>query len=331
MELHGKNVLKILDFTTEEVEYLLELSASLKRDKTLGNEKQKLNGKNVALIFQKDSTRTRCSFEVACYDQGAKVTYMGPSGSHFGTKESVADTARFLSSIYDGIEYRGDEHEVIEELAKYSSVPVWNGLTDEWHPTQMLADYLTIYEQLGKIAGINFCYLGDARNNVANSYIIMAAKMGVNIKIGAPQELWPEQKVIEAVKQINLKTGGSLHITEDPIEAITNANVVTTDVWVSMGEAEEVWETRIKQLIPYQVNSKLVAHADSNYIFMHCLPACHDLKTKLSKQIFEKFNVGESGLEVTDEIFESSNSVVFKQAENRMHTIKAVMVATIGE
>lgn len=330
MDLYGKDVLKILDFTTEEIEYLLELSASLKFDKVSGNEQQKLKSKNIALIFQKDSTRTRCSFEVACYDQGAKVTYMGPSGSHFGTKESVADTARFLSSIYDGIEYRGDKHEIIEELAINSSVPVWNGLTDEWHPTQMLADYLTIYEQLGKIAGINFCYLGDARNNVANSYIIMAAKMGVNIKIGAPQELWPEQKIIDIAKRINVETGGSLDITEDPIEAVTNANVVTTDVWVSMGETEDIWETRINQLMPYQVNSELVAHADPNYLFIHCLPACHDLKTKLSNQIFEKFNVGKNGLEVTNQVFESSNSVVFKQAENRMHTIKAVMVATIG-
>lgn len=331
MNLQNRDFLKLIDFSSKEIEYLLDLSIQLKQAKKDGTEIPTMKNKNIALIFQKDSTRTRCAFEVASYDQGAHVTYLGPSGSHFGTKESVADTAQFLSSIYDGIEFRGNEHSIVEELAEYSHVPVWNGLTDSWHPTQMLADYLTIKEELGKIKGINFCYLGDARNNVANSYVIIAAKLGVNMKIGAPKELWPGKEIIHMAEELNIQSGGTLELTEDPILATNNADVITTDVWVSMGEDISVWKERIELLQPYQVNTSLIKHANKNFIFLHCLPAFHDLDTKVAKEIYEQFGIGSDGLEVTDEVFKSQHSVVFKQAENRMHTIKAVMVATIGE
>lgn len=330
VNLKGRNFLRVADFSTEELQYLLDLSKQLKNDKFTKRESKTMDKKNVVLLFQKDSTRTRCAFEVGAMDQGANVTYIGPSGSHMGTKESVADTARVLSRMYDGIEFRGNGHEIVEELAKYSHVPVWNGLTDEWHPTQMLADYLTIFEARGTLLGTKFAYFGDARNNMANSYIIMAAKFGVDMRIGAPKELWPSQEIQDMAKEINAETGGTLMLTEDAKEAATGANVITTDVWVSMGEPKEVWKERIEELMPYQVNSDLVAVAANDYIFLHCLPAFHDLETAVARDVKEHFGVGENGLEVTNDVFESKHAVAFQEAENRLHTIKAIMVATIG-
>lgn len=330
VNIKGRHFLKVADFSTEELTYLLELAKQLKNDKFTKRERKSLADKNVVLLFQKDSTRTRCAFEVGAMDQGANVTYLGPNGSHMGTKESIADTARVLSRMYDGIEFRGNGHEIVEELAKYSHVPVWNGLTDEWHPTQMLADYLTIYEQRGSLKGVKFAYFGDARNNMANSYIIMAAKFGVDMRIAAPKALWPSQKVQEMAKMINKETNGKLLLTEDPDEAVKGANVITTDVWVSMGEEKSVWKERIELLKPYQVNQELVNGAAEDYIFIHCLPAFHDATTEVGKSIVKEFGFGENGLEVTNEIFESKHSHVFSEAENRLHTIKAVMVATIG-
>lgn len=330
VNLKGRNFLKVADFSTVELQYLLDLAAELKRDKFTNKETKNLDKKNVVLLFQKDSTRTRCAFEVGAMDQGANVTYIGPSGSHMGSKESIADTARVLSRMYDGIEFRGYGHEIVEELAKHSHVPVWNGLTTEWHPTQMLADYLTIIEARGTLLGTKFAYFGDARNNMANSYIIMAAKFGVEMRIGAPQELWPSEEVQQMAAVINRETGGELLLTEDPKVAAEGANVITTDVWVSMGEPKEVWRDRIELLMPYQVNSELVKVASSDYIFLHCLPSFHDLETEVARDIKANFNVGENGLEVTNEIFESKHSYAFQEAENRLHTIKAVMVATIG-
>ncbi|MGL5020613.1 MAG: ornithine carbamoyltransferase [Mycoplasmatales bacterium] len=331
VNIKGRHFLKVADFSTEELTYLLELSKQLKNDKFTKREHKSLVNKNVVLLFQKDSTRTRCAFEVGAMDQGANVTYLGPNGSHMGTKESIADTARVLSRMYDGIEFRGNGHELIEELAEFSHVPVWNGLTDGWHPTQMLADYLTIYEQRGSLKGIKFAYMGDARNNMSNSYIIMAAKFGVDMRIGAPKSLWPSEEVLAMAKVINEETGGSLLLTDDPCEAVKGANVITTDVWVSMGEDKSVWKERIELLKPYQVNKTLVSHADEDYIFIHCLPAFHNSSTDVGKSVVEEFGFGSDGLEVTDEIFESKHSHVFSEAENRLHTIKAVMVATIGD
>lgn len=331
VNLKGRNFLRIADFTPEEIKYLLKLSKELKDDKMLRRESQQMKGKNVVLLFQKDSTRTRCAFEVGALDQGAHVTFIGPSGSHMGTKESIKDTARVLSRMYDGIEFRGNEHAIVEELAKYSHVPVWNGLTDEWHPTQMLADYLTILEVKGSLKNLKFTYLGDARNNMAHSYVIMAAKMGVEIRIGAPKHLWPSQEVIDMAEGFNAQTGGKLILTEDAVEAVKDTDVITTDVWVSMGEPKEVWKERIELLMPYQVNKELVAHADDEYMFLHCLPAFHNLETETARGIYEEFGVGENGLEVTEDVFESKHTFAFEEAENRLHTIKAIMVATIGD
>ncbi len=330
VNIKGKHFLKVADFSTEELTYLLELAKQLKNDKFTKRERKSLVDKNVVLLFQKDSTRTRCAFEVGAKDQGANVTYLGPNGSHMGTKESIADTARVLSRMYDGIEFRGNGHEIVEELAKFSHVPVWNGLTDKWHPTQMLADYLTIYEQRGSLKGVKFAYFGDARNNMANSYIIMAAKFGVDMRIAAPKSLWPSQEVQDLANKINQETNGQLLLTEDPSEAACQANVITTDVWVSMGEEKSVWKERIELLRPYQVNRELVKVAAEDYIFIHCLPAFHDASTEVGESIVNEFGFGKDGLEVTNEIFESKHSHVFSEAENRLHTIKAIMVATIG-
>ncbi len=327
MNLKGRDYLKLLDFTTEEIEYLINLSADLKAKKKAGIPHGILKGKNIALIFEKTSTRTRCSFEVAARDLGMGVTYLDPNASQIGRKESIADTARVLSSIYDGIEYRGYGQEIVEELAKYSSVPVWNGLTNEFHPTQILADFLTIKEHFGKLKGINFVYMGDARYNMGNSLMVGCAKMGLNFTACAPKKYFPDSALVDKCKEIAAKTGVTITFEEDPVKATKNADVIYTDVWVSMGEPELVWAERINELSPYQVNSALMSNAGENAIFMHCLPAYHDNKTEIGKKMCEKFN--RDSMEVTDEVFESPQSVVFQEAENRMHTIKAVMFATL--
>ena len=327
MNLKGKDFLKLLDFSPEEIEYLLETAASLKEKKKKGIVHKYCEGKNVALIFEKTSTRTRCSFEVAAHDLGMGSTYLDPSGSQIGKKESIADTARVLSGMFDGIEYRGFGQEIVEELAKYASVPVWNGLTDEFHPTQILADFLTIRERFGTLKGINFVYMGDARFNMGNSLMIGCAKMGVNFTVCAPKEYFPNKSLVEECEALAKESGATLKFTESTDEAAKNADVIYTDVWVSMGEPVEVWEERIKALSPYQVNKELMNKAKPTAIFMHCLPAYHDRKTKVGKEIGEKF--GREAMEVTDEVFESEQSVVFREAENRMHTIKAVMAATL--
>ena len=327
MNLKGKDFLKLLDFSPEEIEYLLETAASLKKKKKKGIVHKYCEGKNVALIFEKTSTRTRCSFEVAAHDLGMGSTYLDPSGSQIGKKESIADTARVLSGMFDGIEYRGFGQEIVEELAKYASVPVWNGLTDEFHPTQILADFLTIRERFGTLKGINFVYMGDARFNMGNSLMIGCAKMGVNFTVCAPKEYFPNKSLVEECEALAKESGATLKFTESTDEAAKNADVIYTDVWVSMGEPVEVWEERIKALSPYQVNKELMNKAKPTAIFMHCLPAYHDRKTKVGKEMGEKF--GREAMEVTDEVFESEQSVVFREAENRMHTIKAVMAATL--
>lgn len=326
--LKNKSFLKLMDFNKMELEYLLDLSKHLKEAKKNGTEVKKLVGKNIVLIFEKNSTRTRCAYEVAAFDQGANVSYIGPAVSHIGDKESIEDTARVLGSFYDGIQYRGHGQEIVETLSKYSGVPVWNGLTDEYHPTQILADFLTIKEHKGKLEGIKLAYVGDGRNNVSNSLMIGAAKFGMDFRIATPKELFPEQNLVDMAQEIVKKSGGKITITEDPVEAVKDCDVVYTDVWVSMGESEEKWEERINRLKPYQVNKELIKNAQEDYIFMHCLPAFHDLKTKMGEKMFSKFGLEE--MEVTNEIFESKNSVVFDEAENRLHTIKAVMVATMG-
>ncbi len=327
MNLKGKDFLKLLDFSQEEIEYLLETAASLKEKKKKGIVHKYCEGKNVALIFEKTSTRTRCSFEVAAHDLGMGSTYLDPSGSQNGKKESIADTARVLSGMFDGIEYRGFGQEIVEELAKYASVPVWNGLTDEFHPTQILADFLTIRERFGTLKGINFVYMGDARFNMGNSLMIGCAKMGINFTVCAPKEYFPNKALVEECEALAKESGATLKFTESTDEAAKNADVIYTDVWVSMGEPVEVWEERIKALSPYQVNKELMNKAKPTAIFMHCLPAYHDRKTKVGKEMGEKF--GREAMEVTDEVFESEQSVVFSEAENRMHTIKAVMAATL--
>lgn len=329
MDLKGRDFLKLLDFETEEIEYLLTLSAELKEKKKKGILTQIHTGKNVALIFEKTSTRTRCSFEVAAHDLGMGTTYLDPTGSQIGKKESIADTARVLSSMYEGIEYRGYGQDIVEELAKYASVPVWNGLTNEFHPTQMLADLLTIKERFGKVKGIKLAYMGDARYNMGNSLMAACAKMGMHFTACTAKEYFPAQELVEECKKIAETTGGSITLTEDAMEGTKGVDVVYTDVWVSMGEPEEVWASRIKELSPYQVNKKIMENAGEGAVFMHCLPAFHDLKTKIGKEMGEKFGFTE--LEVTDEVFESPCSIVFEEAENRMHTIKAVMAATLGE
>ncbi|MBP6125044.1 MAG: ornithine carbamoyltransferase [Leptotrichiaceae bacterium] len=327
--IKGRSFLKLLDFTKDEIQYLIDLSKKLKKDKKNGIEKKTLEGKNIALIFEKTSTRTRCAFEVAAFDQGANVSYIGPSSSQIGDKESMEDTAKVLGRFYDGIEYRGYGQEVVEILSEHSGVPVWNGLTTEFHPTQILADFLTILEKKGKLKGIKLAYVGDGRNNMANSLMIGAAKFGMDFRIVAPKELFPRKELAETAIKIAEKTKGRIFFTDDRIEGVKDADVIYTDVWVSMGETKEVWKERIERLSYYQVNSELVKHAKSDYIFMHCLPAFHDLNTKVAKEIEKEYGIKE--MEVTDEIFRSENSVVFDEAENRMHTIKAVMVATLGD
>ena len=328
--LFGRHFLKELDFTAVEWGSLLELAAELKAAKKAGREVQRLVGKNIALIFEKTSTRTRCSFEVAAYDQGARVTYLDPSGSQMGHKESVADTARVLGRFYDGIEFRGKEQAHVETLAELSGVPVWNGLTDQWHPTQMLADQLTMIEHSGKpIQQIAFAYLGDARNNVANSLLISAALMGMDVRMVAPAQLQPETEIIDAAHDLAATSGARITITDDPTTGVAGVDFLYTDVWVSMGEPKEVWDERINLLRPYQINQALVqATGNPNVKFLHCLPAFHDRNTTVGQDIYTK--TGMDGLEVTDDVFESPLNAAFDQAENRMHTIKAVMVATLA-
>ena len=328
MNLKGRDFLKLLDFTPEEIGGLIDLAAELKEKKKNGIAHNTLCGKNIALIFEKTSTRTRCSFEVAAYDLGMHATYLDPTASQIGKKESIADTARVLSSIYDGIEYRGYGQEIVEELAKYSKVPVWNGLTNEFHPTQILADFLTIKEHFGKLKGIKLVYMGDARYNMGNSLMVGAAKMGLDFVACAPKKYFPDQELIAKCQEIAAQTGATLSFEENPDVAVKGANVIYTDVWVSMGEPTEVWQERINDLSPYQVNKELMSKADKNAVFMHCLPAYHDLNTAVGKEMGEKF--GRADMEVTNEVFESEQSIVFQEAENRMHTIKAVMLATLN-
>ena len=329
MDLTGRHFLKLLDYTPEEINYLIDLAAELKRLKKAGIPVDTLRGKNVALIFEKTSTRTRSSFEVAAHDLGMGCTYLDPSSSQIGKKESIRDTARVLGRMFEGIEYRGYGQEIVEELAKYAGVPVWNGLTNEFHPTQMLADLLTIREHLGKLKGVNLVYMGDARYNMGNSYMVVCAKMGMHFTACAPSRYFPDKALVEQCQEIAKQTGGSITLTEDVENGTKNADVICTDVWVSMGEPDEVWEERIRELSPYKVTKKVMENAGEQAIFLHCLPAFHDLKTKIGKQIYEKY--GLTDMEVTDEVFESPQSKVFDEAENRMHTIKAVMVATLGE
>ncbi|HKM35677.1 MAG TPA: ornithine carbamoyltransferase [Lachnospiraceae bacterium] len=327
MNLKGRSFLKLLDFTPDEISYLLDLAAELKEKKKKGIPVDTLKGKNVALIFEKTSTRTRCAFEVAAHDLGMGTTYLDPAGSQIGKKESIADTARVLGSMYEGIEYRGYGQEIVDDLAKFSGVPVWNGLTNEFHPTQMLADLLTIREHFGKVAGIKFTYMGDARYNMGNSLMVACAKMGMHFTACTTKEYFPAKELVEECKKIAAINGGTITLTEDVEAGTKGADVVYTDVWVSMGEPDEVWEERIKELMPYQVNSRVMANAGEQAIFMHCLPAFHDLNTKIGAEMGKKFGITE--MEVTNEVFESKQSVVFAEAENRMHTIKAVMAATL--
>ncbi len=327
MNLSGRNFLKLMDFSPEEITYLIDLSAELKEKKKKGIPHEELKGKNVALIFEKTSTRTRCSFEVAAYDLGMHVTYLDPSGSQIGKKESIADTARVLGRMYDGIEYRGFGQEIVEELARYAGVPVWNGLTNEFHPTQMIADMLTIKEKLGRLAGVKLVYMGDARYNMGNSLMVTCAKLGMNFVACTSRNYFPDEALVAYCKDVARETGATITLTEDVAEGTRGADVIYTDVWVSMGEPDEVWAERIRELMPYQVNSKVMENAGEQAIFMHCLPAFHDLKTTIGSKIHEKFGIDE--MEVTNEVFESSRSVVFDEAENRMHTIKAVMYATL--
>lgn len=329
MNLKGRNFLTLKDFSPEEITYLIDLAADLKDKKKKGIPINHYVGKNVALIFEKTSTRTRCSFEVAAHDMGMGTTYLDPSGSQIGKKESIPDTARVLGRMYDGIEYRGYGQEIVEELAKYAGVPVWNGLTNEYHPTQMLADLLTIREHLGDYKGLKFVYMGDARYNMGNSLMIACAKMGMHFVACTSKEYFPSKELVAQCEEYAKASGGSVALTEDVESGTKDADVIYTDVWVSMGEPDEVWAERIKVLSPYQVNKKVMDNAKDSAIFMHCLPAFHDLKTKIGQEVYEKFGMKE--LEVTDEVFESKQSVVFDEAENRMHTIKAVMVATLGE
>ena len=329
--LRNRHFLTLLDFTPKEINYLLDLSRDLKRAKYTGTEQARLKGKNIALIFEKSSTRTRCAFEVAAFDQGAHVTYLGPSGSQIGHKESMADTARVLGRMYDGIEYRGYGQAVVEELAEYAGVPVWNGLTTEYHPTQILADLLTIQEHIKKpLDEVVFTYVGDGRNNMGNSLMIGAAKMGMDFRIVAPKSLFPTDELVAKCNEIAKETGARITLTEDIATGVKDADAIYTDVWVSMGEAAEVWEQRINLLKPYQVNKAMMdMTGKKETIFMHCLPAFHDLNTTVGKEVFEKYGIDSQ--EVSNEVFESENSVVFDEAENRMHTIKAVMVATLGD
>ena len=327
MNLKGKSFLKLLDLTSEEISGLLELAAELKAKKKAGISHKLHEGRNIVLLFEKDSTRTRCSFEVAGHDLGMGVTYLGPTGSQMGKKESIADTARVLGRMYDGIEYRGFGQEIVEELAKYAGVPVWNGLTNEFHPTQILADFLTIQEHFGGLKGKKLVYMGDARYNMGNSLMVGCAKMGMHFVACAPEKYFPDAALIETCQAVAAQTGATLEFITDPMEATKNADVIYTDVWVSMGEPDSVWKERIEDLTPYRVTKVLMDNAGPQCRFMHCLPAFHDLKTTVGNQIFDKFGI--DCMEVTDEVFESSQSIVFDEAENRMHTIKAVMAATL--
>ena len=327
MNLKGRDFLTLLDYTPEEIAYLVDLAAELKAKKKAGVLHDVLRGKNVALIFEKTSTRTRCSFEIAAHDLGMGSTYLDPTGSQIGKKESIADTAQVLCGMFDGIEYRGYGQEIVNELAKYSTVPVWNGLTNEFHPTQILADFLTIKEHFGKLAGLKFAYMGDARYNMGNSLMIGCAKMGLHFVACAPKAYWPAPELVEKCKAIAAETGATITLSDDT-DAVKDADVVYTDVWVSMGEPVEVWAERIEALAPYQVNTELMAKAKPTAVFMHCLPAYHDHKTTVGKEMGERF--GRDAMEVTDEVFTGPQSIVFQEAENRMHTIKAVMAATLG-
>ncbi len=328
--LRNRNFLKLLDFTPQEIKFLLDLSADLKKAKYAGTEQQRLAGKNIALIFEKDSTRTRCAFEVAAYDQGARVTYLGPSGSQIGKKESMKDTARVLGRMYDGIEYRGYGQAIVEELGKYAGVPVWNGLTNEFHPTQILADFLTMMEHSDKpLHQVSFAYCGDARNNMGNSLMVGAAKMGMDFRAVAPKQMWPEEALVNTCREIAKETGAKITLTESVDDGVKGVDFLYTDVWVSMGEADSVWEERIKLMLPYQVNQSMVEKTGNPKVkFLHCLPAFHNRQTTIGEQIYQKFGV--EAMEVNDEVFESPASLVFDEAENRLHTIKAVMVATLG-
>lgn len=328
MNLKGRDFLTLKDYTTEEITYLLELAAQLKEKKKKGILVDTLRGKNVALIFEKTSTRTRCSFEIAAHDLGMGTTYLDPKSSQFGKKESIEDSARVLGSMFDGIEYRGFGQEIVEELAKYADVPVWNGLTNEYHPTQMLADMLTIKENFGRIKGIKLVYMGDARYNMGNSYMIACTKMGMNFVACAPKKYFPDQELVKECEEFGKESGATITLTENVAEAVKGADVICTDVWVSMGEPDGIWEERIRELSPYKVTGEVMKQAGSQAIFLHCLPSFHDLKTEIGKEIGEKFHLTE--MEVTDEVFRSAQSKVFEEAENRMHTIKAVMAATLG-
>lgn len=330
--LRNRNFLKLLDFTPKEIDFLLSLSRDLKRAKYAGCERKSLLGKNIALIFEKSSTRTRCAFEVAAFDQGAQVSYLGPSGSQIGHKESMKDTARVLGRMYDGIEYRGFGQAIVEELGEHAGVPVWNGLTDEFHPTQILADFLTMqeYSQDKPLNEVSFAYLGDARNNMGNSLMVGAAKMGMDIRLVAPKAFWPDESLVETCQTIAQSTGAKITLTEDVTEGVQGCDFLYTDVWVSMGESADAWDERVALMTPYQINIDVIqATNNPNVKFMHCLPAFHNDETTVGKQVAEKY--GMKGLEVTEEVFESDYSIVFDQAENRMHTIKAVMVATLGD
>ena len=327
INIRGRSFLTLLDYTPQEIRYLLDLAKQFKAMKRSGVPHRYLQGKNIVLLFEKTSTRTRCSFEVAGMDLGMGVTYLDPGSSQMGKKESIPDTARVLGRMYDGIEYRGFSQQLVEELAKYSGVPVWNGLTDQFHPTQMLADLLTMEEKFGRLKGLNFTYMGDARNNMGNSLMIACAKMGLHFTACAPKELFPAVELVEKARAIAAETGGSVRLTEDTTEGAADADVIYTDIWVSMGEPDEVWDSRIRLLRPYQVNAALMALAKPTAVFMHCLPSYHDTRTTVGAQIAEHFGLTE--MEVTDEVFESKQSVVFDEAENRMHTIKAVIYATL--
>ena len=327
MNLYGRHLLTLLDFTEEEINYLLDLSARLKDEKKKGIRHDVLRGKNIVLLFEKDSTRTRCAFEVSGYDLGMNVTYIGSSGSQMGKKESIKDTARVLGRMFDGIEYRGYKQETVETLAKYSGVPVWNGLTELYHPTQMLADMLTIKEEKGRLKGIKFAYFGDGRYNMGNSYLVVSAKLGLDYRMVGPKELWPSEELRNKCQEIAKLSGAKLTFTEDINEGIEDCDVVATDVWVSMGEPDEVWKERIDMLKPYQVNIELMAKAKEDAIFLHCLPSFHNLETKIGLEVYEKF--GLDGLEVTEDVFEGPQSKVFEEAENRLHTIKACIYASM--
>ena len=328
MNLKGRNFLKLMDFEPEEILYMIDLAADLKAKKKQGILHDSLIGKNIALIFEKTSTRTRCSFEVAAHDMGMGTTYLDPSGSQIGKKESIEDTARVLGRMFDGIEYRGFGQEIVEELAKYAGVPVWNGLTNEYHPTQMLADMLTIREHLGRLKGVRLVYMGDARYNMGNSLMVTCAKLGMDFVACTSKKYFPDAKLVEYCEGVAKETGASITLTEDVKEGTKDADVIYTDVWVSMGEPDSVWEERIHDLTPYRVTKEAMANAKDTAVFLHCLPSFHDLKTKIGKEIHDRYGLDE--MEVTDEVFESAQSRVFEEAENRMHTIKAVMAATLG-